>query len=138
MAFFELCVIRINKSKIETSVFRKATNSNIYINWHSHAPSNWKTGTLRNLIKRANIGSSTKLLLRNEIDYIRKVFTENNDYPQKVVNHIIDQELSQPLEAETMETENNDTEQKIQLLVPYSGKQGHQLQLKKQYTVLEF
>ena len=47
------------------------------------------------------------------MDYIRKVFTENNDYPHKVVNDIIDQELSQPLEAETMETKNRDTGQNI-------------------------
>ena len=33
--------------------------------------------------------------------YIRKVFTENNDYPLKVVNDIIDQELSQSLEVVT-------------------------------------
>ena len=93
LAFLDLCVTRINKNEIETSLHRKAANTNIYINWHSHAPSNWKTGTLRNLIKRAKLTSSTKLLLRNDIDYIRKVFTENNDYPHKVVNHIIDQEL---------------------------------------------
>ena len=88
-----MCVTRINKNEIEISIYRKAANANIYINWHSHAPSNWKIRTLRNLIKRAKIVSSIKLLLRNKIDYIRKVFTENNDYPHKVVNHIIDQEL---------------------------------------------
>ena len=115
-------------------VHRKATNTNIYINWYLHASSNWKTGTLRNLIKRAKLISSTKLLLRNEIDYIRKVFTVNSDYPLKVVNHIIDQELSQSLEVEAVETKNHNTEQNLQLLVPYSGKQGHQLlpKMKKQ------
>ena len=130
MAFLDVCVTRINKNEIETSVYKKAPNTSISINWNSHAPSNWKTGTLRNLIKRAKLVSSTKLLLRNEIDYIRKVFPENNDYPHKVVNHIIDQELSHPLEAERVETKNQDTEQKIELLVPYSGKQGQQLLLK--------
>ena len=121
---------RINKNKIETYVYWKATDTNIYINWYSHAPSNWKTGILRNLKKTAKLVSSTKLLLRNKIDYIRKVFTENNDYPYKVINHIIDQELLQPLEVETVETKNHNTEQKIQLLVPYSGKQRHPLLLK--------
>ena len=36
----------------------------------------------------------------------------------------------QPLEVETVETKDHNTEQKIQLLVPYSGKQRHQLLLK--------
>ena len=89
-----MCVTRINKNEIETSALRKATNTNIYLNWYSHDLSNWKIGTLRNLTKRAKLISSTKLHLRNEIGYIRNVFTENNDYPLKVVNHLIDQELS--------------------------------------------
>ena len=63
---------------------------------------------------------------RDEIGYMWKVFTENNDYPLKVVNHIIiDQGLSQSLEVEAVETKNHDTEQNLQLFVPYSGKQGH-------------
>ena len=94
LAFLDVCVTRINKNEIETSALRKATNTNIYLNWYSHDLSNWKIGTLRNLTKRAKLISSTKPHLRNEIGYIRNVFTENNDYPLKVVNHLIDQELS--------------------------------------------
>ena len=70
LAFLDVCVTRINKNDIEASVYGKATNTNIYITWYSHVPSNWKTGTLRNLIKRAKHISSTKLLLRNEFDNI--------------------------------------------------------------------
>ena len=89
LAFLDVCVTRINKNEIPTSAYRIAADTNIYINWHSHGPSNWKTGTLRKLIKRAKLVSSTKLLLRNEINYIQKVFTENNYYLHKVVNLII-------------------------------------------------
>ena len=74
-----------------------------------------ETRTLKNIIKRAKFVKSTKLLLRNEIDYIRRVFTESDDYPHKVINHIINQELLQPLKAGTVETKNHNTEQKIQL-----------------------
>ena len=38
--------------------------------------------------------SSSKLLFRNEISYLRNIFTEYNDFPLDVVNNIIDQELS--------------------------------------------
>ena len=41
---------------------------------------------------------------------IQKVFTINSNYPLKVVNHIIDQELSQTLEAEAVGTKNRNTE----------------------------
>ena len=95
LAFLDVSAIRVNDNKVETSVYMKATCSNSYINWRSNAPSNWKIGTLRNFIKRAKSISSSELLLRNEIGYLRYIFTEYIDFPLKVVNNIIDQELSQ-------------------------------------------
>ena len=134
LALLDVSARRTNDSKVETSVYRKATCTNIYINWHSHAQSNWKIGTLRNLIKRAKSISSSELLLRNEISYLRNIFTEYNDFPLTVVNNIIDQELSQLVQQETTKTQNKETQQTLQLTVPYSGHQGHKLlsKMKKQ------
>ena len=97
-------------------------------------PTNWKIGTLRNLIKRAKSISSSELLLRNEISYLRHIFTEYNDFPLKLVNNIIDQELSQLVPQETTKPHSKETQQTLQLMVPYSGKQGHKLlsKMKKQ------
>ena len=100
LALLDVSAISTNDNKVETSVYRKATCTNIYNNWHSHAPSNWKIGTLRNLIKRAKPISPSKLLLRNEIGYLRYIFTEYNDFPLKVVNNINDQELTQSVQQE--------------------------------------
>ena len=38
-------------------MYQKETNINIYINWNGHAPSNWKIGTLENLLKPEKIVS---------------------------------------------------------------------------------
>ena len=38
LSLLDLCVAIIKKNKIETFVYRKATNSNIYMNWYSHVP----------------------------------------------------------------------------------------------------
>ena len=134
LASLDVSARRTNDNKVETSVYRKATCTNIYINWHSHFPSNWKIGTLRNLIKRAKSISSSELLLRNEISYLRNIFTAYNDFPLKVVNNIIDQELLQLVQQETTKPENKETQQTLQLMVPYSGNQGHKLlsRMKKQ------
>ena len=70
LAFLNVSAIRTNDNKVETFVYRKATCTNIYINWRSHGPSNSKIGTLRNLIKRAKSISFSELLLRNEIGYL--------------------------------------------------------------------
>ena len=112
---------------METSVYRKSTCTNIYINWNSHAPTNWKIGTLRNLTKRAKSISSSELLLRNEISYLRHIFTEYNDFPLKIVNNVINQELSQIVQQETTKPQSKETQQTLWLMVPYSGKQGHKL-----------
>ena len=127
LAFLDVSARRTNDNKVETSVYRKATCTNIYINWQSHAPSNWKIGTLRNLIKRAKSISSSELLLLN-------IFTEYNDFPLKVLNNIIDQELSQLVQQETTKPQNKETQQTLQLMVTYSGNQGHNLlsKMKKQ------
>ena len=89
-AFLDVSARRTNYNKVETSVYRKATCTNIYISCHSHAPSNWNIGTLRNLIKRPKSISSSELLLKNEISYLRNIFTECNDFPLKVIDNIID------------------------------------------------
>ena len=35
-----------NTNNIDTTVYRKPTNTNIYLNWNLHAPSTWRRGTL--------------------------------------------------------------------------------------------
>ena len=125
---------RNNHNKVETYVYRKSTCMNIYINWCSHAPSNWKIGILRNLIKRVKSISSSELFLRNEISYLRHIFMEYNDFPLNVVNNIINQELSQPAQQKTAKPQSKETQQTLQLIVPHSGNHGHKLlsKMKKQ------
>ena len=48
-------------NEIETRAYSKKLNTDIYINWYSHAPSQWKIGTLQNLITRAKNISSTHI-----------------------------------------------------------------------------
>ena len=55
LALLDISTRRTSDNKVETFVYRKATCTNICINWHSHAASNWKIRTLRNLIKRAKL-----------------------------------------------------------------------------------
>ena len=38
----------LNDKIIEKTVFRKETNTNIYINWNLYAPIHWKISTLTN------------------------------------------------------------------------------------------
>lgn len=42
---------RVNQ--LDTTVCRKLTNSELYINRHAHTPQSWKVGTLKMLLMRA-------------------------------------------------------------------------------------
>ena len=101
-------------------------------NWHIR----------KNLVKKSIIICSDQHLLQVELDHLRKVFVEINHYPSKTVENIIKNELETNVditnEPQTNTTDNSDT--KLQLFLPFSGKQGIQLlskmkkQLKKRIT----
>ena len=61
ITFLDVLINRISFSDIETSVDRKNSNTDIYINWYFQ--SQWKIETSRNLISRAKNISSTEDLL---------------------------------------------------------------------------
>ena len=60
------------------------------------------------------------------------MFMEYYDFPLKVVNDIIDKELSQPSQEETTKPQSKETQQTLQLIAPYSGNHSHKLLSKMQ------
>ena len=47
-----LYVLLLNEGQnIITTVYRKVTNSDIYLNWNSFYPQSWKRGTLKSLVQ---------------------------------------------------------------------------------------
>ena len=65
ITFLGVLVKRTASNQIETSVHKKETSTDFYINWNSDTPMEWKTGTLRNLVKRARTVCSTTIRPRN-------------------------------------------------------------------------
>ena len=84
----------------------------------------WKIGRLRSLVKRAKTVCSTSVLLHQETEHLKAIFTGINEYPIKTVNTIINQELhrSQRLQNTII---NNEGIKKVQIMLPYNGKQGN-------------
>ena len=74
ISFLDVMIER-KDTHLETSVYRKKTNSDLYMNWNSYSPRAWKIGTLRNLVRRAIMISSPNNL-QTELDRQRKVFSE--------------------------------------------------------------
>ena len=80
IAFLDVLIERNTRNDLETSVYRKSTNNNIYINWNAYSPRSWKIGTLRNLIRRAITICSTKDKLQAEIKHLQEVFCDMNTH----------------------------------------------------------
>ena len=85
---------RLTNGKLETTGFRKETNTDVYMNWNSHTPMQWNIRTLKNLVKRSILICSDQHLLQKEVDYLRKVFVKMNGYPSKTVENIIKKGLT--------------------------------------------
>ena len=139
ISFLDVLLTRTENGQIDTSVYRKPTNNNIYIHWNAYGPKQWKTGTLSGIIRRAYDICSTKEALSSEVDFIQKVFTEINGYPRGLVSNMlkkVEEENKIKNEANTTgdRTEgNNDiaiennTMRTLVLKVPFRGNKGESL-----------
>ena len=134
LPFLDVLICRNDKS-IETTVCRKSTNNNIYLNWNAFAPDTWKKGTLKALVERAYTVCSTKDFLDKELKYLQKVFHENNNYLNYVIKQILQQSYDEHreqkfdmantnLKLNVLEKRNINEENQHLLLVPYQGKKG--------------
>ena len=77
ISFLDVLLMSCN-GKLETTVFRKETNNDIYLHWRSFAPMTWKKGTLNDN------------LLQEELHYIETRFTELNGYPKWLLKQKLD------------------------------------------------
>ena len=80
LSFLDVQLIRTGDN-IETCVFRKPTNTDIYIHWNSFAPFQWKLSTLKTLVYRVYIVCSDNQHLESELHYLRKVFHNFDSFP---------------------------------------------------------
>ena len=69
LEFFDLMIIRNTNDTINTTVYRKPTNTDIYINWHSHSPLQWKKTTANVLVYREIKICSDKKVFRRKTVY---------------------------------------------------------------------
>ena len=123
ISFLDVLLIR-NNSLISTKVYRKNTNTEIYINWKSFALNNWKWGTLKTLLTRAFDICSTGEYLKEDLEHIRKFFHHRNNYSLWVINKIIDDTEKIPSGNEN-DSSNNEKTHRLNL--PYQGDKGTKL-----------
>ena len=140
LAFLDVQVNRETDGSFSTGVYRKNSDTNIYINWNSYAPKEWKIGTLKGLFRRAFLVCSNKNNLDNEIRHLKTVFKNLNEYPNKVVYKTMidvkkkierekscEQDIINPDIDNQVAQETSIQEVHPYMTLPYKGLEGHNL-----------
>ena len=134
--FPDILIIR-KPGKIETTVYRKKTCTDLYMNWYSFVSKSWKWGTLKTLVQRRHINCSTEKHLKEELNHIRKTFNEINNYPHWVITKVF-KEIKEmtPSEKEIQVKEDENTSIKNhKLVLPYQGeKRIHTVNSMRRYV----
>ncbi len=127
LSFLDVLLIR-TPNGFDTAVYRKETNTDVYLHWDSFAPTTWKKGTLKGLVSRAFTISSKDYLLKMELDHLIKVFVGINGYPKWFVYKVMDQERRKTQEPQVIEQPNETNEgattKRLQICLPYQGGKG--------------
>ena len=141
LPFLDMLLMR-NHNDITTTVYRKDSNSDVYLHWDSFTPITWKRGTLKALVERAYLICSTPSLLEKELTHIRTVFRNTNGYPNWIINQVFKQVKAKqrdPMpnsnvsnEIEAAQTSNQTIvekhdDKKHLLMIPYQGGKGEQV-----------
>ena len=79
LAFLDI-LLHLDGHDIITTVYRKVTNNDVYLNWYSFCPREWKRGTFRSLVQQAYIICSSLHLLKQELKHLEDVFVMNNNF----------------------------------------------------------
>ena len=128
IAFLDVLVTTNPDRSFNTEVYRKPTDTNVYIHWQAFAPKAWKIGTLRGLIRRAFVLSSTNEAREREIGHLKKVFRGINGYPSRVVNTTI-REVEAQFQAIQHVVEVNEEPTTVEESVPTSTETAQETQI---------
>ena len=143
LPFLDVLLRRQEDNKLRMKVYRKKTNSDIYLHWNSFAPAQWKIGTLEGMFRRAYLICSDETDLEEEVAFLSKIFKEVNGYPHQVIKKCLTKVKNKvtPIQPNPLNTEpdrelpeeeaSEDQEvQKQCLILPYAGEKGEKI-LKK-------
>ena len=136
LSFLDVSITRRADGKFDTTVYRKKTDSSIYINWDAFATRQWKIGTLKGLFRRAFLVCSTNKALKREISYLKRVFTKTNGYPSKIVNKTLFEirrtynesvQPEQPDNSPIEQPNSENAEVTPYMCLPYKGTDGERV-----------
>ena len=115
ISFIGIEIIK-NRTKIDTQVYRKPTNTGLLLHFQSHTDKRYKDCLLKTMIHRAYAQSSTTEAFDQECTRLRSIFTRL-DYPFTMINSIITK-IIQSLSFGTRE-KNKEDSSVVRVILPF-------------------
>ena len=111
--------ISVENGVTNISVYRKATNTNLLLNFNAYAPFSYKKSIISCFIRRAFTICSSWQYFNLEIDNLRKIFSDNG-YPLTLFDKSVKDFLNK--KANNRRVENSKADDSVHTLVlPYYG-----------------
>ena len=76
-------VVHINDKGVDTWVWRKPTNTGLFLNFKAVCPQNWKSGLISCMLHRAKTICSNDTLFLKKVNQLKSLFLVNN-YTSKI------------------------------------------------------
>ncbi|CDW59370.1 hypothetical protein TTRE_0000770301 [Trichuris trichiura] len=115
--FLDILIIR-SQEGIKTTVYRKPTHSDKYVEYTSHHPRHIMTGILRGVVDRA-LAICDPEYLEEELVHLQRTF-EKNGYPIHIINSTIQRKLEGS-------TRTKSPAPGLRLVLPYYAGQGEKI-----------
>ena len=124
LPFLNVSFIR-NGTYLNTTVYQKYAEIDLYLHGDAFTPISWKQGTLRTLVNGAYLVCSNKELLHKELAYLRTVFLKKNDYPLWTIKQLMkevegSQKRKEVTQVSMMEHPNPQEERAHSLLLSFT------------------
>ena len=116
MPFLDILVTPGKDGSISTSVYRKPTHTDLYLQWESHHPLSSKYSVIGTLQHRANTICSSPQLLQEEEEHLQQALMRCQ-YPNWALNKV-KHKLRNPATRSTSNN-NNNIIQRTYIVVPY-------------------
>ena len=103
----------------QIDVFRKQTDTGMYLNWASLVPIGYKIGLVKCLLDRAYSICSSWEAIHKQFEYIRNAL-HNNGYPNNIIDKCLDSVLNKHV-GDTNNPVAADPKPRLMLKLPYCG-----------------
>ena len=123
--------VKLSSNGLESTIFRKKTNTDVVLNHTAIAPTKWKTGLIKCFLHRADVVCSNEKLRKEEINKLRNICTRNGystQFFEKAKTEFENKKKKRMENLQNQSTNENENTKKDEKLpisifkIPYVGK----------------